>query len=252
MSTTSNSTGQNRVTSARWPDAVNGTNVNVGQTERIASVVGGGLLALWGLGRKGLFRLGTLALASDLIYRGVKGECALYKSLDINTAKQGFNPNASVDASKAIKVKRSVTINKSPEELYNFWRNFENLPRFMTHLESVVTLDEKRSHWVAKAPANQNVEWDATIINEKPNQLIAWKSLPGSMIMNAGSVEFKPASNGSGTEVKVELDYEPPMGALGAVVAKLFGEEPNIQVQEDLRHLKQLLETGEMPTNKMQ
>lgn len=252
MSIANNNAGQTQVQRAKWPDTVNGKQVNVGEQERLVSVVGGGLLALWGLGHKGVFRLGALGLAADLIHRGVTGECVVYKSLGLNTAKQGHNSAASVDASKSIKVRRSVTINKSAEEIYNFWRNFENLPRFMTHLQSVTPKDEKQSHWVANAPAGQKVEWDAVIINEEENKLIAWQSLPGSAVMHAGSVEFKPTLNGSGTEVKVELNYEPPLGAVGVVVARILGEEPDLQIQEDLRHLKQLLETGEIPTNKMQ
>lgn len=148
--------------------------------------------------------------------------------------------------------RQTVTIDKSPEELYRFWRDFENLPRFMKHLRAVRVLDDKRSHWIADAPAGQSVEWDAEIINEAANELIAWRSLPGADIGNAGSVRFEPAPAGRGTEVKVNLEYDPPAGALGMAFAKLLGEEPAHQVADDLRRFKQLMEAGEIPTTEGQ
>ena len=139
-----------------------------------------------------------------------------------------------------------MTINRSPEEIYHFWRDFQNLPRFMDHLESVDVLDERRSHWRAKAPAGKTVEWDAEIIEDRPNELIAWRSLENADVPNTGSVRFVPAPGGRGTEVHVELKYDPPGGAVGVAIAKLFGEEPNQQVATDLRRFKQVMETGEV------
>lgn len=141
---------------------------------------------------------------------------------------------------------RVITINRSPEEVYQFWRDFQNLPRFMSHLESVHVIDEKRSRWVAKAPAGTSVEWDAEIIEDRPNQLIAWRSLEGADVDNAGTVSFNPAPGGRGTEVSVELEYNPPGGALGAGIAKLFGEAPEQQIKGDLYRFKQVMETGEV------
>lgn len=146
-----------------------------------------------------------------------------------------------------IDVNKSVTINKSPEELYRFWRNFENLPRFMNHVESVKTLDDRRSHWVVKAPLGTNVEWDAEILKEEEPKSIVWKSLEGADVDSRGSVTFARADNGSGTEVKVTMEYNPPGGAVGAVVAKFFGENPDQQLEEDLNRFKQLMENGEVP-----
>src|SRR5690349_15542885 len=123
-------------------------------------------------------------------------------------------------------VKKAITINRSPEELYRFWHDFQNLPQFMSHLESVVVTSPQRSHWKAKAPVGTKVEWDAEITDDQPNKRIAWKSLKGADVDNAGSVSFVPAPGGRGTEVHVELSYDPPGGALGATVAKLFGEAP--------------------------
>lgn len=144
----------------------------------------------------------------------------------------------------SIHVERSIRINRSPEELYQFWRNFENLPRFMNHLEAVHILDEQRSHWVTKAPLGNKVEWDAEITDDNPNELICWRSLPGADIDNQGCVSFRISDFEAGTEVKVTMDYKPPGGLAGAVVATLFGEEPSQQLWEDLWRLKQEIERG--------
>jgi uncharacterized membrane protein len=143
-----------------------------------------------------------------------------------------------------IRVDERIVLNRPRHEVYRFWRNFENLPRFMDHLESVTVLDESRSHWIAKGPAGTRVEWDAEIHNEVPNQVIAWRSLPGSEVANAGSVYFIPTENGD-TEVRVVMRYHPPAGRLGAAIAGLLGEEPSRQIAEDLRRLKQVVEAGE-------
>ena len=148
--------------------------------------------------------------------------------------------------SRPIICEKSVTINRSPEEVYRFWRDFQNLPRFMSHLESVQVMSEKRSHWVAKAPAGMQVEWDAEIIEDRPNQLIAWHSLEGADVDNSGVVRFERAPGGRGTEVRVQLQYDPPGGKIGAAIAKLFGEEPEQQIKGDLYRLKQVMETGEV------
>ena len=137
---------------------------------------------------------------------------------------------------------------KPVSEVYRFWRNFENLPTFMQHLESVSQREQGISHWVARGPAGTKVEWDARIINEVDNKVIGWQSLEGSTISTAGSVNFR--ETGHATDVRVHLQYNPPGGKLGAAVAWMLGEEPSIQVREDLRRFKQLLETGEIPTTK--
>jgi uncharacterized membrane protein len=143
-------------------------------------------------------------------------------------------------------VAKAITIKKSREEVYAFWRNFENLPQFMYHLDSVQVRESGRSHWVAKAPAGTTVEWDAEVTEDVPNERIAWRSLPGADVANWGSVEFRRGAGDRGTEVHVQIHYDPPAGTLGKVVAKLFGEEPEQQVGDDLRRLKQVLETGEV------
>lgn len=221
--------------------------VNVGQYERWASAIGGGALALYGLTRGTKGGIALALIGGSLAYRGISGHCSLYEAIGLNRSGSysGDNPNVSVGGGQGVKVEKSVTINRSPEELYTYWRNFENLPRFMNHLESVKVEGGSRSHWVAKGPAGSSVEWDAEIYNEKPNEMIAWRSLEGSDVANAGSVHFESAQGGRGTTVRVVLKYDPPAGKLGALVARLFGENPEQQIDEDLRRFKQLMETGE-------
>jgi len=145
-----------------------------------------------------------------------------------------------------IRTKRSVTVHRPVSDVYEYWRNFENLPRFMRHLESVRVTGDRTSHWVAKAPAGKTVQWDAEIIAERENELIAWRSLPGSKVYNAGEVRFQPAPGNRGTELRVTIEYDPPFGKLGSKVAMLWREEPGQQVADDLRHFKQVMEVGEI------
>ncbi|HEY6399892.1 MAG TPA: SRPBCC family protein [Blastocatellia bacterium] len=152
----------------------------------------------------------------------------------------------------AICVAQAVTVNRPPEDLYRFWRDLQNLPRFMKHVESVRETGNRRSHWVAKAAAGRTVEWDAEITEDRPNELIAWRSLEGADVDNIGSVRFERAPGGRGSIVRVEMRYNPPASALGATVARLFGENPEWQVKDDLRRFKQLIETGEIITTEGQ
>lgn len=217
--------------------------VNINNTERIASAISGGALAVYGLTRGGWKGFATAAVGGMFLYRGLSGHCDIYQMLGMGSSKEE-NPNVSVQGGTGVKVEKRITINKSPEEIYKFWRKFENLPRFMNHLESVTTSLGGRSHWVAKAPAGTTVEWDAEIINDHPNEMIAWRSLEGSEVANAGSVHFTPTADESSTEVRVVLKYNPPAGRLGAMVARLFGENPEQQIEEDLQRFKELMETG--------
>ena len=151
-----------------------------------------------------------------------------------------------IEEDRAVRVRKSITIGKPQEEVYRFWRDLQNLPRFMSHLDSVEVIDERRSRWTAKAPFGRRVSWEADIIEDKPNERLAWRSLEGADVPNSGSVTFERAPGGRGTVVRVELRYEPPAGIIGATFAKLFGREPGQEVQEDLRVLKQVMETGEV------
>ncbi|MBD2070274.1 SRPBCC family protein [Leptolyngbya sp. FACHB-671] len=150
---------------------------------------------------------------------------------------------------KPIKVEKTVTIDKPAEELYRFWHNFENLPRFTRHLKNVTVSGDRRSHWITSAPLDSSVEWDAEIVDDRPNELIAWKSVAGADIDNAGSVQFKPAPGDRGTEVRVVTAYNPPAGAIGDAIATLFGENPKQQIGDDLARFKMLMEAGEIATN---
>ncbi len=217
--------------------------VNVGLKERAASaMVGAGSLGFLGFAarrdsRFARFLAAPVGLgAGYLLLRGLTGRCLMYKAMNIDRSGQA-----------GIHVERAVTINRPRPEVYAFWRNFENLPRFMNHLESV-EVKNGQSHWRAKAPLGHSVEWDARVTEEAQNEKIAWSSLPGSQVENRGIVEFRDAPGGRGTVVRVTLDYEPPAGSMGAAFAKLFGEAPQQQVREDLRHFKQIMETGEIPT----
>ncbi len=156
---------------------------------------------------------------------------------------------------RRVKVEKTVTINKPAEELYRFWRNFENLPHFIKHLKEVKVYDEQRSHWIAQGLLDRSIEWDVVIVEDRENEAIAWASVQSADIQNSGLVQFKPAPGNRGTEVKVIREYNPPGGAIGAIIAdiaKLFGEDPKHNLTEDLRHFKMLMEAGEIATTEGQ
>ncbi len=218
---------------------------NLGQKERYASIAAGAALLLLGLARRRLTGLLLGATGAALLGRGVSGRCAFYRAMGISSAP---SDRPGVPDNLGTKVERSITIRRSPEEIYQFWRDLENLPRFMKHVKSVKMLDNLRSHWVVTVPGGRTMEWDAMIINEHPNELIAWESLPGADLENAGSVRFHPAPGGRGTEVRVTMQYNAMEGLLGVIAAKILRESPGVQIDEDLDRLKQLLETGEIAT----
>lgn len=225
------------------------TQKNVNDAERWVSVVFGSALAAYGLKKRSGRGLVLSALGGALVWRGATGFCAVYDALGLSSNQHAHDDDhVSVPYGKGVRVEKAVTINAPPEQIYAFWRNFENLPRFMHNLEAVECHDRLRSHWTAKGPAGTKVDWEAEIINEIPNELIGWRSIDGSKVNNAGSVHFEPAAGGRGTKVKVVLRYDPPAGVLGAAVSKVLGEDPAMNVQEDLRRLKMLLETGEIAT----
>ena len=212
---------------------------NLGQTERLFSLVGGGLILLAALRRPSIGALPVAMGGGYLLYRGLARKDPVYEALNIRRSEESGN----------LLVRRSATINRPRAEVYAFWRNFENLPRFMQHLQAVtVKPDGRRSHWVTRAPLGRTVEWDAEIVEEQTDELLAWRSLPGADIENEGRVSFRDALDGSGTIVDVELEYRPPLGAPSIVVARLFGEQPWQQVRDDLRRFKQIMEAGETAT----
>ncbi|MBV9010343.1 MAG: SRPBCC family protein [Verrucomicrobia bacterium] len=190
--------------------------------------------------------LGAARMSDDSDDRRVEGAAAAVlgvTALDVYAAVQ--HSRYAVD-DRDVHVRKVITVGRPPEELYRFWRNFENLPRVMRNLESVRTLDGTRSHWVATGPGGKRVEWDAEITGDRPNELIAWQSLPGADIENYGSVRFDRAPGNRGTVVRVSITYTPPVGNLGLAVAKLIGRAPEQEIQLDLYRLKQIIETGQV------
>ena len=220
---------------------------NISDVEKWASIAAGVGLALYGLGRlrKGGWVLATLG--GLLLRRGATEHCDVYEALGVNTAGTGEDTRRALGGSAGVAVDESVTINRPIEELYRFWRNLENLPRFMRHLESVERITDTLSRWRAKAPAGTSVEWNAEIINEVPNQVIGWRSIEGSDVVSAGSVNFDDAGPGRGTRLRVRMQYSPPGGKIGAAIARLVGRDAATEIREDLRRFKQLVETGEVP-----
>jgi uncharacterized membrane protein len=226
---------------------------NVGQAERVTSVAAGSILAILGLSRGSLPGLLIAGVGGAMAYRGLSGHCPISQALGVNTAE---TDEESLDRAerrtheKGIHVEQCFLINRSLEDLYKYWRDFTNLPRIMTHLQSVEVKDDKHSHWVAKAPAiaGGSVEWDAEITRDDPNSVIGWRSLPGSQVDTAGEIRFSKAMGDRGTEIHVFMDYIPPAGRVGHWIATLFGEAPARQMRDDLRNFKALMETGEIPT----
>jgi len=225
-------------------------NTNVGEAERWLSLIGGSSLVAYGLARRNSAGFGLAALGGSLLWRGATGHCPMYQTLGVNTAERGYakgtGSRAGVPYELGIRVDHEVSINKPVSELYSFWRELSNLPKFMDHLQSVQVIDDRVSHWTARGPIGIAVEWDAEIVNDIPDQVIGWRSLEGSDVDNGGSVRFE--SNGAGTVVKVSLQYNPPAGQLGEWVASMFGENPKKTIAEDLQRLKELMETGNVIT----
>ena len=221
---------------------------NISEAERWASMAGGIGLAAYGVSRRRPTGWIVAGLGAMLFRRGLSGHCHTYEMLGLNTAGTGEDTRRALGGSAGVHVDESVTINKPISELYRFWRNLENLPRFMSHLESVERVTDTLSRWRAKGPAGSDVEWNAEIINEVPDQVIGWKSIEGSDVVSAGSVNFDPVGGGA-TRVRVRLQYSPPGGKVGAAVARMMGSDPATQIREDLRRFKQMLETGEVAPN---
>jgi uncharacterized membrane protein len=214
---------------------------NISEVERWVSGLGGAALAAWALQRRtpDAWAVGAGALSAALLYRASTARCPVYAAAGISTADR-TNTKRALSGPRGVVVESAVTVNRPASELYAFWRTLDNLPRVMQHLQSVTVLDERRSRWVATAPLGMTVEWDAEIINEVPDKVIGWRSIEGSTVVTAGSVNFDEEAGG--TRVRVRLQYDPPGGKLGAWVAWVFGEEPSVQVEGDLRRFKELME----------
>jgi len=227
---------------------------NVGPTEQLISLGAGAALTAFGLTGR---RINPLALLAGglLIHRGISGSCAMKHALTSLLDRQGQGQGQGrgettqsvIPARHGVRVECAVTINRPADELYRAWRNLSRLPDFMGHLEEVREHGLKQSHWVARGPLGMRVEWDAEIITDEPNRTIAWRSLPNADVDTAGSVHFTPTSGGA-TEVRVNLKYDPPAGKAGALAAKLLGESPEKQIEQDLTTFKQQMESRRLPT----
>jgi uncharacterized membrane protein len=212
--------------------------MNVPDPERAASVAAGAALGVAGLGQRGLMRwlmiLGGIALAR----RGLTGHCDLYAYLDLDRR----HPGAGVPGNRGTRAEHSIEVNCSPQVLYHFWRDLTQLPQIMRHVESVEVRNDEKSHWTVKGPGGKSLEWDARIINDEPGRMLAWESLPGAAVRNAGSVWFEKQGSG-GTRVKVAMEYDPPAGALGVAFAKLFDSSAQEYLEEDLARFKEFAES---------
>ena len=212
------------------------------EIERWASLAAATAVMAYGFSRRNIQGVALAAVAaSPFAYRSLSGKWPF----------ENGDTRAALSGDRGIHVRESLRLERPVSDIYSFWRQLENLPRVFTHLEQVTELGNGRSHWVARGPADLGVEWDAEIINEVENKVIGWRSLPDSDVVTAGSVNFKPVRGGRATDVSVHLQYEPPAGRAGALLARIFGREPSQSIREDLRRLKWVMEAGEIPRTSM-
>lgn len=231
-----------------WANQNEQTSVNVGETERMVSQVGGGALIVLGLARGGLKGLLMAGIGGALVYRGTTGHCKAYEAMGVNTSGSSGAELGGVEAGRGVRVEEAIIIDRVAEDIYLHWRDHSNLSGFMSEIVEVSSSDGIRSHWVAEGPLKVKLEWDAEIIDDEPGRLIGWQSLPGSQVATSGSVRFSPAAGGRGTEVRVNQKFDPPGGKVGVGAAKLLGYDPSAVTRENLRRLKQLMEAGEIAT----
>jgi uncharacterized membrane protein len=217
--------------------------VDLGQPERLVSTAAGGLLLLYSLRNPTPLNLVLGAVGAGLIYQGTVGRNV------VETIRTG---QPLVAEPNGLRVKKSMTVNRSPDELYAFWRDLENLPRFMKHVRSVQRHGNGRSHWVVAGPRGTVFKWDAQITVDRPNQMIAWQTVPGSSVDHRGYVKFVPAPGKRGTEVHVAMEYQPPGGEAGKLLGSLLGGITEQEIQEQIRNFKSIMEAGEIPTIKGQ
>jgi len=213
--------------------------VNVGEKERLMSAIAGGALVIYGLSRMSLGGLVMAALGGALGYRGVTGHCDVYERLGIDAG----GARRSV-GNLGVKIDESIVVDAPPPRVHAIWRHLENLPRLLSHVERVEVLDQTRSRWTVKGPAGAPISWDADLINDKPGELIAWRTTDSTLVNHAGSVTFEPA--GRGTRVRVSLQYDPPGGRFGHAVASLVSADAGSRVAHDLAEFKRAVEEGRL------
>lgn len=206
--------------------------VNVGEQERWISMISGAALTIYGLTKKDVAGAALSLTGGYLFYRGQTGHCVIYESMGVNTNK----------SAQSTSIHKSIVINRSPEDVYRFWHNLENLPRFMDHLESVSVLSARRSHWTARTPGGIRFEWDAEMTEDIPNQKISWRSLPGSDVQNEGTVEFRRTYD-NGTELTLNVGYAAPEGSIGPLASKMMDYISSRQLKKELQQFKNLVES---------
>jgi uncharacterized membrane protein len=211
---------------------------DIRELERWVSVAAATAVMAYGFSRRSVQGVALAAVAATPF---------AYRSLSGRWPFENGDTRAALSGRRGIHVRESARLERPVSDVYAFWRQLENLPRVFTHLEQVTELGNGRSHWVARGPADLGVEWDAEIINEVENKVIGWRSLPDSDIVTAGSVNFTPVRGGRATDIAVHLQYEPPAGRAGALLARIFGRAPSQTIREDLRRLKWVMEAGEIP-----
>lgn len=226
--------------------------LNMRSGERLLSALAGTALTTLGLREMAKSRSWTGAVAAAagaaMLYRGGTGYCPLYAAAERQERDARSDSRTALGGQRGTHVEEVVNINKPPAELFRSWQDVERLPEFMHNLISVKKQDDVRSHWIVRGPGGKELQWDAEIINQVQNELIGWRTLRGADVVSAGSVRFKVLEDGRGTEVRVRMQYGPPLGRVGAGVARLFGKSPSQTVREDLRRFKQLAESGEVAT----
>ncbi len=216
--------------------------INVGPKERSASLLSGASLAAYGINnllRKNYVRGALMAAAGGyLVYRGQTGRCQLYRALGVNT-----NGKSEV----GVELEEKIKVDRPREEVYHYWRNLEHMPRFMKHIQSVTAAGENRYHWVAETPGKIRIEWDSEVTEDRPNELIRWRSIPGSQVHNEGQVTFRQEPGEYGTEVILEMTYHPPGGTAGSSIAQMFNFVTSRFLRKELKRFKKLMETGRVP-----
>lgn len=228
-----------------WRPNLTSARANITDGERVGSATIGAALLTYGLKRRDWIGVLSALGGAALLYRGATGHCQISEAMGRNT--RADDTREALAGSRGVNVCEAVTIDRSASELYRDWRNLESLPDRMKHLESVRELSDGTSHWAARGPGGKVFEWDAEILQDIPGQLLSWRSLPGSDVISAGSVNFDDVP-GHGTRVTVRLQYDPPGGKIGAYVAWLLRQEPSQQIREDLREWKRRLEAGGVAT----
>lgn len=216
---------------------------NISPIERLTSGMLGLFLLGFAIANRRLIGWIAAVCGAGLVYRWLSGHCKLYAAAGISTAGSVIDrTHISVPGNRGIKVEKRVFVRRPATELFRTWRNFENLPLFMEHIEAIEVTSDTRSHWIARGPAGSRVEWDAEIINEHPGEMIAWRSLEGADVDHAGTVRFESVEGG--TDVRVSIEYDAPGGLMGSFVSRLFHAEPAQQIESDLAHFKHLMESA--------